>query len=100
MLGVTGDTIGFSDGIIDNLNATLRASKKVAAGDTKRLWFADLRTAMEFTLTGVRYRDYVVDSVTGSMNGSDEMLGLDGITLRRNQDELSVHGRYQLPENF
>src|SRR5262245_26906397 len=26
-LGITGDAIGFSDGIIDNLNATLRASK-------------------------------------------------------------------------
>src|SRR5262249_48651359 len=45
-LGVTGDAVGFSDGIIDNLNATLRASKKVARVDTKRPYFADLRTAM------------------------------------------------------
>ena len=34
------------------------------------------------------------------MNGSDDILGLDGITLRRNQNELSIRGRYQLPENF
>src|SRR5215467_1312283 len=100
MLGVTGDAIGFSDGIIDNLNATLRASKKVARADTKGPWFADLRTAMEFTLTGIRYRDYIVDSVNGSMNGSDDILGFDGVTLRRNQNELSVRGRYQLPETF
>ncbi len=99
-LGVTGDTVGFSDGIIDNVNATLRASKEVASADTKRPWFADLRTAMEFTLTGIRYRDYIVDSVNGSMNGSDDILGFDGITLRRNQNELSVRGRYQLPENI
>ena len=99
-LGITGDAVGFSDGIIDNVNATLRASKKVARADTKRPWFADLRTAMEFTLTGIRYRDYIVDSVNGSMNGSDDILGLDGITLRRNQNELSVRGRYQLPENI
>ena len=70
-LGITGDAIGFSDGIIDNLNASLRASKKVARADTKRPWFADLRTAMEFTLTGIRYREYIIDSVNGSMNGSD-----------------------------
>ena len=95
-----GDAVRFSDGIIDNLNGTLRASKKVARGDTKRPWFADLRTAMEFTLTGIRYRDYIVDSVHGSMNGTDDILGLDGVTLRRNQNELSVRGRYQLPENI
>jgi TamB, inner membrane protein subunit of TAM complex len=99
-LGVTGDAVGFSDGIIDNLNATLRASKKVARGDTKRPWFADLRTAMEFTLTGIRYRDYIVDSVNGSINGTDDILGLDQATLRRNQNELSIRGRYQLPENI
>jgi TamB, inner membrane protein subunit of TAM complex len=99
-LGVTGDAVGFSDGIIDNVNATLRASKKVGGADTKRPWFADLRTAMEFTLTGIRYRDYIVDSVNGSMNGSDDILGLDGVTLRRNQNELSVRGRYQLPESI
>ena len=99
-LGVTGDAVGFSDGIIDNLNTTLRASKKIARGDTKRPWFADFRTAMEFTLAGIRYRDYIVDSVHGSMNGSDDILGLDGVTLRRNQNELSVRGRYQLPEDI
>src|SRR4029450_1646984 len=86
--------------IIDNLNATLRASKKVARANTKRPWFADLRTAMEFTLTGIRYRDYIVDSVSGSVNGSDDILGLDGITLRRNQNDLNIRGRYQLPENI
>jgi len=99
-LGLTGEAVGFPDGIIDNLNATLRASKKVRGSDTKRPWFADVRTAMEFTLTGIRYRDYIVDSVNGSLNGSDDILGLDGITLRRNQNELSIRGRYQLPENI
>src|SRR2546421_4088418 len=99
-LGVTGDAVGFSDGIIDNVNATLRASKKVARGDTKRPWFADLRTAMEFTLTGIRYRDYIVDSMNGSINGTDDILGLDGVTLQRNQNEVSIRGRYQLPENL
>ena len=91
---------GFQMGSLTTLNATLRASKKVARADTKRPWFADLRTAMEFTLTGIRYRDYIVDSVNGSINGSDDILGLDQATLRRNQNELSIRGRYQLPENI
>jgi hypothetical protein len=96
-LGVTAETVGFADGLIDKLNCTLRASKRVARGDTKRPWFADLRTAMEFNLAGVRYRDYIVDSVEGSLNSSDDILGLDRLNLRRKQNELNARGRYQLP---
>ncbi|HEX4707816.1 MAG TPA: hypothetical protein VH229_08805, partial [Candidatus Udaeobacter sp.] len=96
-LGVTAGNLGFRDGIIDKLTCTLRASKRVARGDTKRLWFADLRTAMEFNLTGIRYRDYVIDSAEGSSNSSDDVLGLDRFILRRRENELSVHGRYILP---
>jgi hypothetical protein len=97
-LGVTGNSIGFPDGTIEKLSSTLRASKTVAHADTKRPWFADLRTAMEFDLAGIRYRDHIIDSVQGSLNGSDDILGLDRLNLRRNQNELNVRGRYKLPE--
>ena len=96
-LGVSGEAVGFQDGIVDKLNCTLRASKGLVRGDTKRPWFADLRTAMDFDLTGIRYRDYIVDSVEGSLNGSDDILGLDRLNLRRNQNELNLRGRYMLP---
>jgi hypothetical protein len=96
-LGVTADAVGFADGVVDKLNCTLRASKRVARSDTKRPWFADLRTAMEFDLAGIRYRDYIVDSAEGSLNGSDDILGVDRLNLRRKQNELNVHGRYLLP---
>ena len=96
-LGVTVQAIGFQDGIVEKLDCTLRASKGVARGDTKRAWFADLRTSMEFNLTGIRYCDYAVDSAEGSLNSSDDVLGLDRLTLRRKQNELNVHGRYLLP---
>jgi hypothetical protein len=96
-LGVSGEAVGFQDGIVDRLNCTLRASKGLVRGDTKTAWFAGLRTAMDFDLTGIRYRDYIVDSVEGSLNGSDDTLGLDRLNLRRNQNELNVRGRYMLP---
>src|SRR5207244_11877630 len=82
---------------IEKLSSTLRASKSVARADTKRPWFADLRTAMELDLAGIRYRDHIIDSVQGSLNGSDDILGLDRLSLRRNQNELNAHGRYKLP---
>jgi autotransporter translocation and assembly factor TamB len=96
-LGVTANAVGFSDGTVDKLNCTLRASKGIARTDTKRPWFADLRTAMEFDLAGIRYRDHIIDSVEGSLNGRDDILGLDRLSLRRNQNELNVRGRYKLP---
>src|SRR5438093_11934181 len=92
--------------MIDKLNCTIRASKVIeAAGGpgsatratTRKPWYADLRTAMDFDLTGIRYRDYIVDSAEGSLNGSDDTLGLDRLNLRRNQNELNVRGRYRLP---
>ena len=52
---------------------------------------------MEFTLTGIRYRDYIVDSAEGSLNASDDILGLDRFNLRRKQNELNIRGRYLLP---
>ena len=109
-LGITGDAVGFSDGIIDKLTATLRASKVIPPSKPQpasappatawRPWFADLRTAIEFTLTGIRYRDYTADSVEASINGSDDLVGVDRLILRRNQNELSVRGRYRLPEQI
>ncbi len=116
-LGVTGESIGFRDGTIEKLNSTLRASKTIAKPDTRqgsspsaqatadrpapatarRPWFADLRTAMDFELAGIRYRDHIIDSVEGSLNGSDDILGLDRFAVRRNQNDLNVRGRYKLP---
>src|SRR5438093_3816607 len=111
-LGVSGEAVGFADGIIDKLNCTLRASKVIKASrgpgsatpataaapaTTRKPWFADLRTAMDFDLTGIRYRDYIVDSVEGTLNESDDTVGLDRLNLRRNQNELNVRGRYMLP---
>ena len=117
-LGVTAETVGFQAGTVEKVSSTLRASKVIAKPDTKpgssasakatadkplaatakRPWFADLRTAMQFDLTGIRYRDHVIDSIEGSLNGSDDILGLDRLNLRRNQNELNVRGRYKLPE--
>jgi hypothetical protein len=108
-LGVSAEAVGFQGGIIDKLNCTLRASKVIASSKARsgasasakatadRPWFADLRTATNFDLTGIRYRDYIVDSAEGSLNSSDDILGLDRLNLRRKQNELNVRGRYLLP---
>jgi hypothetical protein len=99
-LGVTAESVGFPEGTIEEMSLTLRASKVVPPADSKKPWFADLRTAMEIGLTNIHYREYVVDSVNGSLSGLDDVLGLDQLRLRRNQNELNVRGRYRLPEDL
>ena len=106
-LGVTGNSVGFPDGTVEKLSCTLRASKVISISKTQprsatgataeRPWFADLRTAMEVELANIRYRDYVIDSVQGSLSGLDDVLGLDRLELRRNQNEVTLRGRYRLP---
>lgn len=96
-LGVTASPLGFQDGTIKTLTCTLRASKGTVPGDTKRPWFSDLRTAMEFNLTDIRYRDFIFDSAEGSLNSSDDVLSLDRFNLRRKLNDLTVRGRYSLP---
>jgi TamB, inner membrane protein subunit of TAM complex len=95
--GVTASSVGFPEGTIEKMSATLRVSKVVPPADSKKPWFADLRTAMEIGLTNIHYREYVVDSLSGSLSGLDDVLGLDRLSLRRNQNELSFRGRYRLP---
>src|SRR5438128_296886 len=99
-LGVTANSVGLREGTIEKLEGTLRASRVMPLADSKKPWFADLRTAMEFGLSNIRYRDYVLDSAEGSLNVSDDILDLDRLNLRRNQNELTVRGRYQLPKQF
>jgi hypothetical protein len=96
-LGVTGSSVGFQDGTVEKATATLCASKIVPPANSTKPWFADLRTAMEFSATNIRYRDYILDSVEGSGSGLDDVLGLDRLNLRRNQNEITLRGRYQLP---
>jgi translocation-and-assembly-module (TAM) inner membrane subunit TamB-like protein len=97
-LGVTANSVGFPDGTVEKLNCTLRASKIVPAPGRKKPWFTDLRTAMEFDLTSIHYRDYLADSAQGSLSSLDDVLGFDQVILRRNQNELTIRGRYRLPE--
>jgi TamB, inner membrane protein subunit of TAM complex len=98
--GVTASSVGFPEGTIDKMSATLRVSKVVPPADSKKPWFADLRTAMEIGFTDIHYGEYVVDSLNGSLSGLDDLLGLDRVSLRRNQNELNVRGRYHLPADL
>ena len=96
----SGGSIGFENGTIEKLSVKLSASKIMPASNIRKSWFADLRSAVDLEMTNVRYRDYAIDSVKGALRGADDVLRLERLNLRRNQNDLTVLGRYRLPEEL
>jgi hypothetical protein len=97
-LNVTADSVGFSNGTIEKLSATAKASKIMPPADVKKPWFADLRLRSNLNVSNAHYRDYLIDSAEGAIDVFDDVVSLEPLNLRRNQNELVVRGQYRLPE--
>jgi hypothetical protein len=90
----------FKDGKIDKLHATVKATKTMPPPHVVKPWFAGLRSEILVNGSDIRYRDYVFDSLEGSLSGTDDLLNIDRWVGRRKQNELNVHGQYRLPEDL
>lgn len=101
----------FKDGKIDKLNATVKATKVMPLRDAagtplsgattaQKPWFADLRSEISVTGSDIRFRDYVFDSLEGSLSGTGDLLNVDRMVAHRKQNELNVRGQYRLPEDL
>lgn len=99
-LNASADSIAFKDGKIDKLNANVKAVRMMAPPNVSKPWFADLHSEAVLTGSEIRFRDYIFDSVEGSLSGTDNLLNVDRLVVRRKQNELSVRGRYRLPEDL
>lgn len=99
-LNVSAEKVGFSDGTIGKLSANLRATKIMPAANAGKPWFGDLQSNVTFDVSNIRFRDYVFDSMGGSLNGANDLLKIKQLTVRRNTNELILQGRYSLPEDL
>ena len=99
-LSASAGSIGFENGTIDKLSANLRASKIMPPPNLRKSWFTDLRSAIDLDISNIRYRDYVIDSLEGSLSGVDDLMRVERFHLRRKQNDLSLLGRYWLPEEL
>jgi TamB, inner membrane protein subunit of TAM complex len=99
-LNVSAEKIGFSDGTIEKLSANLRATKIMPAANARKPWFGDLQSNVTFDVSNIRFRDYVFDSMGGSLNGANDLLKIEQLTVRRKTNELILQGRYSLPEDL
>jgi autotransporter translocation and assembly factor TamB len=97
-LNVTGDSVGFPNGTVEKVSATANVSKIVPPANVKKPWFAELRVRSNLKISNAHYRDYLIDSVEGTVDVFDDIVSLEPLNLRRNQNELVVRGQYRLPE--
>lgn len=107
-LNASADAIKFNDGSADKLNVNLKATKIMPSNPRPgsstpatagKPWFADLRSEVALNGSEIRFRDYILDSVEGSVSGAGDLVRIDRLTARRKQNELNVRGRYRLPED-
>lgn len=95
-----GGSIESTDGALNKFTVTLTATKSLGPADTNAPWFADLHSAIQFQASNCRYRDYLFDAVDGSLSSSGDLLQIQQVNVGRNNNSLTVHGQYRLPQNL
>jgi autotransporter translocation and assembly factor TamB len=96
-LFVTAGPVGFRDGNVEKLSATVEAVKTMPPRDTERPWFADLKTNVTTEIDHIRYREYAIDSVRGVASSNDDLLNLQELVVKRALNEIVLRGQYRVP---
>lgn len=97
---VTAPSIAFQDGRAENLKGTVRLSKNIPPPDSSKPWFDTLVSDVAVAASSVRFGDYAIDSVEGTLHGKNDLVSFDRLLLKRKQNELTISGDYQFPKDL
>src|SRR5260370_41320720 len=78
----------------------MKRSKKMAAVATGKPWFSDLVPKATIAISKVRFRDYLADSVEGSLQARNDLVTFDRLIVKRKENEFAVSGEYRLPKEL
>jgi autotransporter translocation and assembly factor TamB len=99
-LAITSPSIEFQDGRCENLNAAIKLSKTIPPSAAGKPWFSDLVSQATVAISKVRFRDYLADSVEGSLQARNDLVTFDRLIVRRKENEFAVSGEYRLPKEL
>ena len=109
-LAVAAASLGFEDGTVEKLNATVKASKVIqpnaavtslsGARAANKPWYADLKSETTLNISNLKLRDYEADAVEGSLHSTDDLVTFEHLLVRRKQNQFVVHGEYRLPKDL
>ena len=97
---VTAPSLGFQDGRCENFSAAIKLSKKMPPAGSDKPWFSDLVSQATIATSNMRFRDYVADSVEGSLHAKNDVVTFDRLVVKRKQNEFTVSGDYRLPKEL
>jgi hypothetical protein len=99
-LNVSANSVGFADGKVETLTAKVTASKVIPPADANKAWYADLRSNVDLDVSNIQLRDYMADSVQGSLSSTDDLVKFEKLLVKRNENEMTVSGQYRLPADL
>ena len=99
-LAITSPSIEFQDGRCENLNAAIKLSKTIPPSAAGKPWFSDLVSQATVAISKVRFRDYLADSVEGSLQARNDLVTFDRLIVKRKENEFAVSGEYRLPKEL
>jgi hypothetical protein len=99
-LALTSPKVEFSNGGAANLKAAVKFSKKLSPGNLDKPWFDEVVGDASLAVSNVRFRDYVADSVEGSLHAKNDLVTFDRLLVKRKQDEFAASGDYRLSKDF
>ena len=109
-LAAVAGPVDFGKGTVQRFVVRLRAAKKMpppmpdeeAVGhDTiPPPYYTDLTSNISVEVTGVRFGDYAVDSLTADAHTAGKEMVLEQAVLNRTGNRLTARARYELPLDF
>jgi autotransporter translocation and assembly factor TamB len=99
-LRITSRSIESKEGGCENFNASVKVSKKIPPSASDKPWFADLVSDATIAASNIRFRDYLADSLEGSLQTKNDVVTFDRFAVTRKQNQFSVSGDYRLPKNL
>ena len=99
-LAITSPSIEFQDGRCKDFTAAIKLTKKIPPADSKKPWFSDLVSDATVAVSAIRYRDYVADSLEGTLHANNDLVTFDRLIVKRKENEFTMSGDYQLPKDL
>ncbi len=99
-LQVSGGPMQFEGGSVQKFSGKVTLQRSIPSIESNKPWFSGLRSKLIFDASEVRFKDMGVDSTHGEMSSKEDIVTVDELRVKRVNDDLVMHGHYQLPADL
>ena len=97
--------LGFSQGSLQKAVVRLNAARKMPPPSEEEKaaeapLYENLRSQLSAEVTGLRYSDYVLDSINANVRSEGKEVVVERVEAVRGENRLQAQARYELPQDF